>query len=484
MRHFLGIWCAVAAVLLTACKDDIYSAGASAMQEGEEVVVKTDTLRNIRSYVWEKELMLAHPIINTPDSFLLGECSMVALGTIKADILTQFACPVGFTYPDSVTLDSVCLYVYYSSWFGDGYSPLRLTAYEMDLQGLSYDSVYSSNLNPLDYCSMTPATYVVDNDRTIVPATKTDSIYSSARSAYIGTIVFRMNDRFAEKLFSMRSFPSQEWFNEQMKGLLITSNFGSSNCLYVSDMAIGLHYHYYYKNQPEDTEYQSMADAKFFYANQEVRQVNRYDFPQRDEYVYEMMQEDDSSNYIVSPAYVYTVVEIPMCQMKERIQDSIGDENKMRPYINYASLEIEVENAESDGSVWWNWAYPASTMLLIREDSVDNFFLNNGLPSDYYALTGTLVSTIDSTDVTHYAYEFDMVNLFERYLRQEDAPDNLRMVLIPVSLEYSTTSSSAVVSKVNIEQSITVTQIKSAQHHTSPMDIEMVYSGFSNVVIH
>ena len=173
-----------------------------------------------------------------------------------------------------------------------------------------------------------------------------------------------------------------------------------------------------------------------------------------------------------------------MRQMKERIQDSIGDENKMRPYINYASLEIEVENAESDGSVWWNWAYPASTMLLIREDSVDNFFLNNGLPSDYYALTGTLVSTIDSTDVTHYAYEFDMVNLFERYLRQEDAPDNLRMVLIPVSLEYSTTSSSAVVSKVNIEQSITVTQIKSAQHHTSPMDIEMVYSGFSNVVIH
>ena len=63
-------------------------------------------------------------IYTTPDSFLLGECETL-FGTLHADILTQMVCPEGFRYPEGAVVDSVCLFLYYSSWHGDGNTPLN-----------------------------------------------------------------------------------------------------------------------------------------------------------------------------------------------------------------------------------------------------------------------------------------------------------------------------------------------------------------------
>jgi hypothetical protein len=103
------------------CTGDNSSTGGSILSEEDRIKVKSDT------FGVASALDSCKAIVLTPDSFLLGDCE-THFGSIKADILTQLACPEGFTYPDQVVLapgdtlqidpivDSVCLYLYYNTW--------------------------------------------------------------------------------------------------------------------------------------------------------------------------------------------------------------------------------------------------------------------------------------------------------------------------------------------------------------------------------
>ena len=71
------------------------NAGSSILAEKDEIKVKADTF-GVRS-----SLDSCAAITLTPDSFLLGECD-THFGTMKADILTQLACPEGYKYPSEM----------------------------------------------------------------------------------------------------------------------------------------------------------------------------------------------------------------------------------------------------------------------------------------------------------------------------------------------------------------------------------------------
>ena len=95
----------VVSASMWSCNDDVIGAGASALQQEDCIQVKADTFSVVST------LEASSAIAITPDSFLLGECD-THFGTIKADILTQLACPLGFEYPyvETAEVDSVCLY--------------------------------------------------------------------------------------------------------------------------------------------------------------------------------------------------------------------------------------------------------------------------------------------------------------------------------------------------------------------------------------
>jgi hypothetical protein len=104
-------------VVFQSCDGD-EKVGSSILTEEDEIVVKSATFK------MQSGLKLYPEVSFYPDSFLLGECD-THFGTIRADLLTQFACPEGFAYPDSVedahgkkiftqlTVDSVSLSLYY-----------------------------------------------------------------------------------------------------------------------------------------------------------------------------------------------------------------------------------------------------------------------------------------------------------------------------------------------------------------------------------
>ena len=339
----------------------------------------------------------------------------------------------------------------------------------MDKQTFSYSNRYYSDLNIDDYCTRDKS--ILTNRRIVVASEKRDSVQDS-NGNYVPMVRMRVNDDFEQYFSTITSFTSQETFNEQFKGLLLESSFGSSTVLNVTDVALGVYYHFSYNKSGRDT---TVSDMKAFYANSEVRTVNHFAYLDKGEWVSALEQDSDTYNYIVAPAGVYTRLRFPM----RRITDVInGNMPTKRPYVNKAEVRVYVENYDNE-SGRDAWLQPSQYMLLVREESAPRFFRKKELPTDTCALLSTLTTAVDSLGDNIYYYSYDMSDFLTRQLRQEDADsiqESLSMVLVPVTVSTTSTSySSATVSSVREQQTMSATKIRSAKNG---MRFEIVYSGF------
>lgn len=456
-------------LLIPSCSGDNDSSGAEILDDSETILVGCDT------FALSSGLRAGERIYTTPDSFLLGE-SETLFGTIHADVLTQFVCPEGFRYPDGAEVDSVCLFIYYQSWYGDGYTPLSLNVYEMDGEVLRYTGVYASTDSVSRFCSQSIC--VVDKPRIVVAAHPTDSVLNESTGKYMPYIRFKLSDAFRDRLFAIKDFSNQDRFNEQFKGLFITSEFGGATILHVPEISMAVYYHYPYSLSGE-TEVRTETDIKGFYANTEVRQINHYELINTQ--LEELNALDDSVDYILSPGYIFTRLKLPIGHMCDSILGAIGNK---RTYINRAEISVEILNSE-DLLDWekYGWANPSDYMLLIKEDAMERFFTSNELPSDSCALLQSVSTKQDSASVVHYYYTYDLSALLTRVLREKKAgtavPDTLSMVLVPVDVSTTMVSSSSTsVTAVKHKQTISATVVRSANVSSEPMQLEVVYSGF------
>lgn len=475
MSKRLGwIVCVLTACVLTACKDDAANAGSSVLDKDDEIIVLSDTF-DIRSAIGSSPA-----IISQTDSFLLGEIE-TDYGLVRASVLTQLACPEGYAYPDNAVMDSVCLLMAYTSWVGDGFAPLALDVYEMDLATFDYSRTYLTDLNINDFCSRKQC--VLEHKPIVVASEKRDSVQTSDGS-YAPMLRIRLNDDFAQHFAAIRSFDDQENFQRQFHGLLLETSFGSSTVLNVTDIALGVYYHFSYNKAGSDT---TVYDMKAFYANSEVRTINSISYEDKNDWIEVLEMDSDTYNYVVAPAGVYTRLSFPMDEMVDSIYDKLvvdttknGEIVYKRPYVNLAEVRVDVTNVftGSSSEITRNdWLQPANYMLLIREESMERFFANKELPSDTCALLSNIQTGTDSIGNTTYYYTYDLSDFLTNQLRQDTLDATLNMLLVPVTVSTSTssTSSTVAISSVKQQQTLSATQIISAH---SGMKFKIVYSGF------
>ena len=233
---------------------------------------------------------------------------------------------------------------------------------------------------------------------------------------------------------------------------------------------------YYHFSYPRSNRDSVVNDMKMFYVNSEVRQINRYMYPDRDQIISDLQQTD--WNYVISPANIYTCLSVDMSTVFDRMRQQLGEEEDYRVYVNRANLTIDVlvEESESDRPRD-HWDTPATHMLLVQEDKMESFFAKNELPSDTTAVLASLATSVDSLSNVSYYYSYDLSGLFTHLLRNNEQGE-LRFVLVPVSVK--TASGSSTVLSVRPMQTISATYIRSSKDDEYPMDIEMVYSGFNN----
>jgi hypothetical protein len=375
--------------------------------------------------------------------------------------------------------------MYYSSWEGDPNSPIAVNAYLMDKQTFQYSGTYPTDLNISDYCSREKS--ILTNHRIVIASEKLDSIQNND-GTYSPMVRMRVNDDFMQEFASIRSFTDQKTFNEAFKGLLIETSFGSSTILNISDIALGVYYRFGYNKAGRDTV---VHDFKAFYANSEVRTVNHLYYEDKKELVEKLQNDSDTYNYIIAPACVYTRLQFPLKEIADTIiqnmRDPLTGDTIKWPYVNKAEVRVSVENkftGSSSEKTYNDWIQPASNMLLIREESLERFFLNRELPSDTCALLGTLTQGVDSVGDAIYYYSYDMSDFLtdrlHKILREKlyEVNNNptLNMLLVPVTIGTSTVSNSATaVTSVRQQQTVSATKIRSAKNG---MKLEIVYSGF------
>lgn len=455
---------------LYSCEDDLPSTGGGVLDESDAIIVKTDTFPIVSA------IDSCDAIISQADSFLLGEIE-TDYGLLRASILTQLACPEGYSYPANAEVDSICLFMYYNSWVGDGFSPLAVDAYMMDRATFQYAGTYPTDLDISQYCSRKES--ILRNRRIVAASEKLDSIANNS-GQYVPMVRMRLSDEFMQQFWQIQTFKDQDTFNEQFKGLLIETSFGSSTVLNISDVALGVFYHFTYNKAGKDT---TVNDMKAFYANSEVRAVNHFSYLGKAEWITQM-QNDPTYNYIVAPAGIYTRLSFPMGEMakmiKSELSDTLSDGTiiQKQPYVNRALVQIDVENVYtgSGSNITRNdWLQPTNHMLLIRESSMKRFFAKKELPSDTCALLSTLTQGVDSLGNTIYYYSYDLSNFLHNQLRQDSLDAELNMMLVPVTVSTSTSSSASTISAIKQQQTVSATKIKSAQNG---MNLKLVYSGF------
>ena len=462
------------AALMASCDTDLAGIGSSILTPGDSIVVKADT------FSLNSRIDSSNAIVSLPDSALLGELES-DYGTIRAEILTQLTCPEGYEYPSNAVIDSISLFFYYTSWVGDGYAPLSVNVYEMDGKQLNYSRQYKTDINLSDYCSRTKS--ILRNRRIIVASEKRDSMLSSS-NVYV-PMVRMMTDStsdFFRRFSAIRKFTTQDEFNKQFKGLLLETDFGSATMLNVKDIAMGVYYHFSYDKAGRDT---TVNDMKVFYANSEVRTVNRISYMDKDALLQNLANDSTRYNYIIGPAGVHTRISLPVRQMEQRMHQNLietifstGDTLIKRPYVNLAELRVDVENVFSGSASTLtrnDWLQPAPYMLLVRDASAERVLKGSEIPTDTCAIVGTLTQGTDSLGNPTYYYSYDLATLLTYELRKDSTPAWLDMRLVPVNVQTATTSSTTIISSVKEAQTLSATKIRSA---ASGLTLKMVYCGF------
>ena len=462
------------AALMASCDTDLAGIGSSILTPGDSIVVKADT------FSLNSRIDSSNAIVSLPDSALLGELES-DYGTIRAEILTQLTCPEGYEYPSNAVIDSISLFFYYTSWVGDGYAPLSVNVYEMDGKQLNYSRQYKTDINLSDYCSRTKS--ILRNRRISVASEKRDSMLSSS-NVYV-PMVRMMTDStsdFFRRFSAIRKFTTQDEFNKQFKGLLLETDFGSATMLNVKDIAMGVYYHFSYDKAGRDT---TVNDIKVFYANSEVRTVNRISYMDKDALLQNLANDSTRYNYIIGPAGVHTRISLPVRQMEQRMHQNLietifstGDTLIKRPYVNLAELRVDVENVFSGSASTLtrnDWLQPAPYMLLVRDASAERVLKGSEIPTDTCAIVGTLTQGTDSLGNPTYYYSYDLATLLTYELRKDSTPAWLDMRLVPVNVQTATTSSTTIISSVKEAQTLSATKIRSA---ASGLTLKMVYSGF------
>lgn len=453
-KHYIPT--ALLSVLFLSCSGDITDIGSSVQPSSDKISVYAKTFYPVT------ENYFIDSFTSRPDSFLLGTYYDKKFGTTHADIFAQVQPPLNFSFPTGAEADSVQVLIYYSSWYGDKYSPMEVSIYEMNKATFEYTKPYRSDIKVEDYTDLS----LLLRKRIF---TARDAVVLRRDSS---KVIFKLNDDFLERFSSVlkQKYETNREFLNFFKGLYITTDFGSASMLYINQIDMKLFFHYKYAGD-DGADSTTVNTYVTFPANSEVRQVNRILHPDK-ETIKAKMQNRPEVTYVASPANVYTRVKFPLSNIKTEMNTG-----GQKLYINRATARFYIEDLEVD-SVDHKLV---NNMLIIKESAFDRFFSRRELPSDSCAIIGSFNGEKNSaTNEYEYFYSFDLAGLISTefrnaYTNQTNLPDTLRMLLVPVSVSYSSTGGIAEVKQQNLMNAVT---LSSHKHSSRPVRLNTVFSGF------
>jgi len=478
MKYRSLFFIAVVCLLTNACNSDLNIIGSSLQTGSDTIAVAADTFSiSAQTIAVPSQTVSIPPAIYIhPDSFLLGKYYSKRYGTTKADFLAQVMYPEGFTYPAGSSPDSAKIVLYYQSWNGDAFSPMKINFYQMDKATFDFRGHYTTDIDVNDYCSFSKE---YDLGYSVVSAR--DAAYTRADTL---KVEHKLSDEFTKKFFpdlSTKDYYTESKFFNNFKGVYVTTDFGSSTLLDIYKMNLMYYYHYNYTTKKVNSNEDSVVtvnDKLTFQANKEVRQVNRILHPDQAETL-KQLQDTADFVFVSSPANFFTKVQIPLKRIRNRLTSKVNGKTLL---INSAYLRVDVDSVEIQKDTIYQPLI--STLMLVKTSSYDKVFISGETPTDSTAIISSIsAKKVSGGDYYRYYYSYDLAKMIARELRNAEKtsviPDYIELYLVPVSVTYDTSGVVSEVRHSNLLKAVTLRSGSPSEYNnqTNPMKIKIIYSG-------
>ena len=468
LKYLVGIMLTM--FILSSCDDTTNEIGTSLIHDMDHLDVTTDTFKV------SSRTLVADSVYSRSTYGYLGTIRDPETGNIiTGNFMTQFytleeyansfpvADSIASRVDGKIIADSCEIRLFFSNFYGDSLSTMKVTAHEMGKPMLENQRYYS-NFDPMKEGYVRQGG--IKQEKAYTLADQSVSKETRYSDTYTSNIRIPLNDAYTDKdgnqynnygsyiINSM--YKDKSNFADQLKFIKnvvpgfyfeSTGGLGSMAYIFTSKLIV------YFRVISEDSIYNALIE---FGGTEEVLQTTKIE--NNKEY-FQTLAADNSCTYLKTPAGLFTELTLPVDDiMRGHDSDSLSAAKLVIPRIN--------DTSQSD----YNLPAP-SQLLLIPKDSLYSFFENSRIINNR---TSYLASSPSTTGNNTYLYS-NIATLISAMNKNRQSENWNKVVLVPVDV----TTSSSIVVKISHSMELSSTRlVGGSENPYKPIQISVLYGKF------
>lgn len=474
---------ALSAMAIMSCSVDTDTIGSTLTKETDKLDVSTGSFK-----AYSRSVLVDSVYARNYDTYF-GRVKDPETGTyVKTEFMAQFNMQEKLNMPEiskilstdadgRVKADSCELWLLFdkSNCFGDSLSPLKMNVLELE-NPMSETITYYSNYDPKAKGLIRKNGLKKSLMFTMSNLTYTDSI--RGLTDYVDIARISLSDTYTDKngviynnygTYLLRNYYEHpEYFKNSysfIHNLCPGFYFELSDGLGLMAKFSGIQLRTYYRFQKDTVAAISYLGSA---STTEVLQTTKVT---NNKEALAQLAKDESCTYLKSPSGIVTEVTLPVDDItKSHASDSLLS----------VSIAFNRENSGIQGTPYLLKA--PSTIIMLPTDSLKSFFEEE----KEYDYKSAFVSTLDKN-----SYSFSNIGNLVTLMAKNKAdglakdpdwvskhPNWNKVLLVPISVTTSTTSSTSTVAIVSNEMGLVTTKLVGGPNN--PIDIKVIYARFKN----
>lgn len=472
---------ALASFFLVSCDDTTDNIGSSLIDNVDKLHITTDT------FTVSTRSIVADSVLSRNMTGYLGKVRDPETGAyLSSSFMTQFYSPENFSFPDKdsiqsrdelgeVMADSCDIRLYYNGFYGDSLATMKMSVYELT-KPVEEQKYFYSNFNP-------EKEYISGNEN------KTNKVYTLVdlnvdektrySSDYMPAIRISLDKEYGTKILKAyydnpKAFKNAYSFiHDVMPGFYFKSVGGLGSMAYISLSQLNVYFRHKTTTTASDGTKRDtiITSVGAFPGTEEVLQTTTVS---NDKSTLQKLVSDNSCTYLKSPAGIFTEMRIPVKDIVEK--QYIGEDGKTYSHkndtINSAKVVLTRINNAQDSE--YTLAIPQTLLILPKADMYS--FFEKKKVADYKT---SFLATYNSSTNT---YTFNNIGGLVKHLYENGdrtKADWDKVVIIPVTTTYNTTSTTKELIAVNHDMSLASTRLVGGpESKYGDIKISVIYSKF------
>lgn len=470
---------ALLCMLFVSCDDTTETIGSSLTDNMDHLTISTDTFK-----VTTKSIV-ADSVLSRNTLGYLGRIKDPETGAyITGDFMVQFHVLEDLTLPEKESIislndnneiiaDSCEIRLFYTDFYGDSLSTMKVTVHEMD-KPMEEGVKYYSNFNPITNGYVRADGMKTDKVYTLANLTYSDSLRATGN--YMPNIRIPLNEPYTDKngktYNNFGSYVINKYYENPSNfknaytfihnvcpGFYIEVKDGLGAMAYISISQLFV----YYRFKKDDNIY---VRADVFAGTEEVLQTTNIT---NDKETINRLASDNTCTYLKTPAGIFTEMTLPVDDILRYHENDTLNAAKI-------SLTRMIDNTHGEYSL-----DKPTTLLMVERDSMYTFFEKNdiadGSRSYLSTASGNTYTFSNISNLIRIMADAKAKGMKENSNWIEKHPNWNKVVIIPVQETYVQTS---VLAKVTHDMKLSSAKLVGGSNNPyDDIKISVIYSKFA-----